>query len=120
MNYSDITLKGGFMKKTTLFIVMVMVLSSCLALASSKTIGQIKEGLSCVEYKEAIPWADVKAKLGQYDIAPIPEPGPDVLKNARVYQNVTVIFYTDVCDVKIGDKVRPQEVVYKVEICKEQ
>ncbi len=108
------------MKRSTLVFITVMVLSSCLALASSKTIGQIKESLNCVEYTEGMPWTDIKGKLGEYDITPIPEPGPDVLKNARVYENMTVIFYTAVRDVKVGDKVRPKEVVYKVEICKEK
>ncbi|OGP69539.1 MAG: hypothetical protein A2Y80_00940 [Deltaproteobacteria bacterium RBG_13_58_19] len=61
---------------------------------------------------------EIKVKLGDYDMAPIPEPGPDVLKNARVYENMTVIFYTEVQDVNQGGKVRPKEIVYKVEICK--
>jgi hypothetical protein len=108
------------MKKVTFIFSIIIILSSCIALANPTTIGQIKEGLICTEYTEGMPWTDIKTKLGKYDEAPIPEPGADVLRNSRVYKNMTVIFYTEVRDVKIGDKNRPQEMVYKVEICKEK
>jgi hypothetical protein len=106
------------MKRWARCFFVLLILSSCVALSNPTTIGQVKEGLNCIEYKEGMAWADVKTKLGKYDEAPIPEPGKDVLRNSRVYKNMTVIFYTEVRDVKVGDKIRPQEMVYKIEICR--
>jgi hypothetical protein len=58
--------------------------------------------------------------MGSPDIAPIPEPGTDLSKNARIYKDETIIFYTEMREVKEEGKVRFQEVVTNIEICKKK
>ncbi|MBM4273002.1 MAG: hypothetical protein FJ134_00845 [Deltaproteobacteria bacterium] len=63
-------------------------------------------------------WQMVSQKLGDPDLVPLPEPGTDLSENARGYKGCIIIFYTKRQPVKQGDKLRFEEVVYKVELCK--
>ncbi len=105
------------MRRQAILFVAVIFLTSCIAMAAPKSVGEVKEGLTCLEYKEGMGWTQIAEKLGDPDIAPKPEPG-DLSQNARIYQGMTVIFYTKRQQIKEADKLRFIEVVYKVEFCK--
>ena len=108
------------MRRFASFFVIAIVLTSCAALQKPKTLDQAKAGLNCIEYKEGIEWKKIAEKLGPPDIAPLPEAGTDLSKNARVYKNKIIIFYTERQEVKEGEKVRFREVITKLEVCKEK
>lgn len=82
-----------------------------------KTLSQVKANLDCIEYKEGISWKQISEKLNSPDIAPIPEPD-NLSKNTRIYSDKTIIFYTELKEVKKGSKVRFYEIVNKIELCK--
>ena len=104
------------MKRIAIIIVIAIALTSCATLQPPKTLGQVKSNLTCFEYKDGIYWKQISEKIGAPDIAPLPESGTDLSKNARVYKNMTIIFYTERQEVKEDEKVRFHEIVKKIEI----
>lgn len=107
------------MRRHAVLFVVILLLTSCIALAAPMSVGEVKESLTCLEYREGMGWLEIAKTLGEPDISPKPEPG-DLNKNTRIYQEMTMIFYTRRQQIKEGDKLRFVEVVYKVEICKPQ
>ncbi len=105
------------MKRTAIFFILVIFVLSC---AKYVAVGEVKEGSTCLEYKEAMDWEQVAQKFGTPDITPIPEPGTDLSANARGYKNMKVIFYTKRQQVNEDGKVRFKEVIYKVEVCRKK
>ena len=105
------------MRRFVISILIILFLNSCIALAAPMSVGEVKEGLTCVEYKEGMGWQQIAQKLGEPDIAPKPEPG-DLSQNARVYKGMTAILYTKRQKIQEGDRIKFVEVVYKVEFCK--
>ena len=108
------------MRRLTILFIIAIALSSCAALQESATLGQVKSGLNCVQYKEGMTWNQVSQVMGSPDIAPIPEPGTGLSKNARIYKDTTFIFYTELKEVKEEGKVRFQEVITNIEFCKKK
>ncbi len=109
------------MRRFAIFFVIVITLTSCTILQKPpKTLEQVKAGLDCIEYKEGMDWNQISDKFSTPPITPLPEPGTDLSKNARGYKNMTIIFYTERREVKVGEKVRFHEVVNKIEVCKEK
>jgi len=108
------------MRNSISLFVIVVALSSCTTFQSPKTLDKVKAGLDCIEYNEGIGWKQIYEKFGTPDIAPIPQPGQDLSKNARVYEDKIIIFYTERQEVKEGEKIRFNEVVTKIEVCKEK
>jgi len=104
---------------TALFVVAI-ALTSCTTLQKPKTLDQAKAGLDCIEYKEGIGWGQISEKFGNPDITPLPETGTDLSRNARGYNDMTIIFYTERKEQKEGEKVRFHEVVTKIEVCKKK
>jgi hypothetical protein len=113
-------LKEERMRRLSILFIIVIVLSSCTTFQKPTTLGQVKSTLICITYKEGMSWNQVSQAIGPPDIAPIPEPGPDLSKNIRVYKDKIIIFYTGIRDVIEEGKVRPQEFVTNLEICKEK
>jgi hypothetical protein len=72
----------------------------------------------CVEYHQDMSWNRVAAQFGTPDLLPRPEPGTELSQNARGYRDMTVIFYTKRQQINEAGKIRFEEVIYKVEICK--
>ena len=105
------------MRRVVSILFATLILTSCLALANPKTLEEVKTGLTCVKIKEGMKWPEIAATLGDPDVAPLPQPG-DLSKNARVYQGVTLIVYTQRQQIKEGDRPSFAEVVYQVEVCK--
>jgi hypothetical protein len=108
------------MKRSVIFLLVAVVLTSCAYFQPSKTLDQAKIGLECIKYDEGINWAEISEKFGSPDIAPLPEPGSDLTKNIRGYEGKIVIFYTELKEVKEDGKTRFHEVVSNIEICKKR
>ena len=104
---------------TLLSIVLVLALSSFSCALPSKTIKEIREPLNCVEYKEGMRWEAIQENFGTPDFAPIPS-GEKLSENTRVYKGKTIIFYTELKKTRVGEKIRYEEVITKLEICSEK
>jgi hypothetical protein len=107
-------------RRVTILFIIVFALCSCTTLQKPVTLSQVKSGLDCIQYKEGMRWNQVSQVMGSPDIAPIPEPGTDLSKNARIYKDNIIIFYTGMREVKEEGKVRFQEVVTNIEFCKKK
>jgi hypothetical protein len=108
--------------KTHFALIVISVsilLSSCVILrdTNSKTLEEAKSGLACIEYKDNLTWLKVEELLGEPDEFPLPQPDEDLSKNARIYKNKKVIFYTKRQEIQEGGKVRFHEVITKIEVC---
>lgn len=106
------------MRRHVVLFVAIILLSSCIALAAPRSVEEVKESSTCLEYHGGMGWLEIANTFGEPDIAPKPEPGTDLSMNARGYQDLTVIFYTKRKRVNEDGKIRFKEVVYKIEICK--
>jgi hypothetical protein len=108
------------MRRLSILFIIVIVLSSCITLQKPTTLGQVKSALDCIQYKEGMSWSQVSQAIGPPDIAPIPDPGPDLSKNTRIYKDKMVIFYIEMKEVKEDGKTRFQEVVTDIDFCKKK
>jgi len=99
---------------------MVFSLLSCAGLEKPRSLTELKADLKCIEIQNGLKWADVSGEFGTPDILPLPEEGTNLGKNARGYRNEIVIFYTELKEVKEGEKTRFHEVVYKTEVCRKK
>ena len=108
------------MKRFTIFFLIAIVVTSCAYLQHPKTLGQVKADLDCIAYQKGMDWKQISEKLGDPDIAPLPKPGSDLKENARGYTRRVIVFYTELQEVKEGEKVRFHEVVTDMEVCKEK
>jgi hypothetical protein len=66
-----------------------------------------------------VRWKIIKTAFGEPDFAPLPS-GESLSKNARVYQDKVVIFHTELNKIKVNGKTRYEEVISRVEICKQK
>jgi hypothetical protein len=107
------------MRRWTIVLIAVL-LSSCAPAQGGKRVGEIKSGMVCLEFKEGMNWDRVSQDLGRPDLTPPPEPGSELKDYTRIYQDFTLIFYTRRQPEKQGDKLRFEEVVYKLEVCKKR
>jgi hypothetical protein len=110
--------KEETVKRVTILIIIVFTLGSCTTFQKPATLSQVKSGLDCIQYKEGMSWNQISQVMGSPDIAPMPEPGTDLSKNARIYKGKVIIFNTSMKEVKEEGKVRFREVVNSIEFCK--
>ncbi len=108
------------MRRLTILFVILIALSSCTTFQKPTTLGQVKSALNCIQYKEGMSWNQVSQAIGPPDIAPIPEQGTDLGKNTRIYEDKILIFYVEMREVKEEGKLRFQEIVTNIEVCKEK
>ncbi len=109
------------MRRFAIFFVIVITLTSCIITQKQpKTLDQVKVGLDCVEYKEGMDWNQISDTFGTPPITPLSEPGTDLSKNVRGYEDMKIFFHTERRKVKEGEKVRFHEVVNKIEVCKKK
>ena len=108
------------MYRIVLCLAITTVLMACSTLSRQETLSGVKAELECIEYKDGAAWEQISDKLGVPDVAPLPEPGTGLGKNSRIYKNTVTIFYTDLREIKEGEKVRFHEVVTNIEVCKEK
>ena len=106
------------MKRLVIYLAVFLVLPSCALTQRNPTLAEIKADLTSLVYQEGMAWRSVSQTLGPPDQAPLPEPGTDLSRNSRLYQDMTVIFYTTRQEFREDGKVRFKEVVDRVEIGK--
>ena len=108
------------MKRLAIFFLLVTALTSCANFQPPQTLDRIKADLECIPYQKEMGWKEISAKLGEPDLVPLPEPGTDLSRNARGYSGKVVIFYTGSKEVEEGGKVRFQEIITNLEICRKK
>ena len=67
------------------FAIAISLLSGACSLfahGGTETLGEVKAGLICVEYRQDLPWQDVAAALAEPDEYPPPASGQDLSKNS--------------------------------------
>src|SRR4030042_5406653 len=107
------------MYRIVICLAITISLMACSTISGQETLSGIKTELECIEYKDGVTWEQISEKFGAPNIAPLPEPGTGLGKNSRIYKNTVTIFYTDLREIKEGEKVRFHEVVTNIEVCKE-
>jgi hypothetical protein len=112
--------KEQMKKRLAILFLLVIALTSCANLQPPQTLDRIKADLECIPYQKEMGWKEISAKLGDPDLVPLPEPGTDLTKNARGYSGKVVIFYTGIKEVEEESKVRFQEIVTTLEICRKK
>ncbi len=108
------------MKHLAAFLVLAIVLTSCAYFQHPKTLGEVQADLDCLPYGKGMGWKQIFEKFGGPDFAPLPEPGSDLSRNTRAYKDTWMILYIERQEVKEGEKIRFQEVVTGIEICKKK
>ena len=108
------------MRKLTILLTILFVLSSCTTFQKPTTLGQVKSTLNCIQYKEGMSWNQVSQAMGLPDITPIPQPGPDLSKNTRIFKDKIIIFYIEMKETKEEGKARFEEVVTGMDVCQKK
>jgi hypothetical protein len=106
---------------TNVLILVVVALGICACALRTKTttLEEIKPGLNCLVYTGEIKWKAIEEKLGEPDYAPIPT-GQKLSQNIRIYTDLTIMFHTELKSKKVDGKIRYEEVITELEICKER
>ena len=104
------------MKRWLALFLLLTLVTSC---PGGTVLSGVEGESTCVEYHEGMSWDEVSAKFGTPDIAPQPEPGTDLSQNSRGYNAMTVIFYTKRQPINEDGKIRFKEVIYKIDLCKQ-
>lgn len=108
------------MRYMALFLIASFGLSACATWQKPKSLQQVKANLVCVEYANGIAWTQIRERLGAADVAPLPEPGPNLQSNARVYRNKWIIFSVENTEVQEHGRTRFREIANKIEVCTEK
>ncbi|MCF8146042.1 MAG: hypothetical protein K9N21_19210 [Deltaproteobacteria bacterium] len=106
------------MKHLILFLIVLLAAAACTPFSGPETLGEFKNNIHCLEYKQGMPWNEIKNSLGTPEVTPIPQIDSGLSQNARIYKGKTVIFYTKPQKIEKNGKMRFEEVVYKIEVCK--
>lgn len=110
-----------YRKKSVIFLIGgTLFLTSCASFfhKDNRTLGEIKNDLACVEYKENLTWQELESAFGKADEYPIAESQKDIKegKYSRVYYNKDIIVYTE--RQKINDAY--QGIITKIEVCRKK
>jgi hypothetical protein len=108
------------MKRFAVFLILSVSLVSCASFQKPKTLGEAKADLDCTEYRDGEEWKQISGKFGTPDLVPLPEPGAGLTKNSRAYSNMVIFFYTEVREVREGERVRFHEVITSIDVCKKK
>ena len=108
------------MRRVVLALLVPLVLPSCAMFQKPKTLDQIEANLVCVEYVNGMKWGQVRERLGDADIAPLPEPGTNLQQNTRVYKDKWIIFSVENREFRENGKTRFREVTDKIKVCREK
>ncbi len=101
-------------------VTMAMAVTSCGHLQQPMTLSAVKADLDCIPYEKGVSWKQIVATLRDPDLAPLPEPGTDLRKNARIYRDGIIVLYVESQEVTEGGKIRFQEVVTHIDLCREK
>lgn len=102
------------MKYIVLLSIVLLALTSCAG--GNPTLSQVRRAFDCIEYREGMN-TDTLERIGSHGIPTDPPPGDSLKKNGKIYTNKTVIFHTEE---KAGEKGEKEEIVTKVEVCREK
>jgi hypothetical protein len=108
------------MRRVMPILLASLVLSSCAMFQKPKTLEQVKADLVCIEYADGMTWGEIHERLGNADVAPLPEPGTNLLTNTRVFKNKSVIFSVENREFSQDGKTRFREIANKIEVCREK
>lgn len=107
-------------RRSVAVVFLLPLLSACAMWQPPPTLEEMKKNLDCLEAQAGLPWQEVSTRFGTPDGDPLPQPEGGLSRNARVYRDKHIIFYTE--SQRFGEAGRPQfrEVVTKVEICRQR
>ena len=97
-----------------------MGVTSCAHLQEPQTLSEVKAALDCIPYEKGVSWKQIVSTLKDPDLAPLPEPGTDLTKNARIYRDGVIVIYVESQEVTEGDRVRFQEAVTHMDLCRKK
>lgn len=106
--------------KLSVILWLLLGLSSCAHVHEPRTLSEVKGNWDCLRYQEGVSWKQVISTLGEPEIAPLPEAGTDLSRNARVFTDGAVILYLERREVQEEGKTRFQEAVTGLEVCKKK
>jgi len=100
-------------------VILAFGLSACALSTKTRTLEEIRSNLNCITCEEGTKWKSIQEEFGDPDYAPRPTEGK-LSQNTRIYRDRFIIFYTELKRIKVGGKIRFEEVVTKLEICEEK
>ena len=107
---------GENMKISAIFL-LFLGLTSCAHIQEPRTLAEVKENWDCLRYEPGVGWKQVTSTLAEPDVTPLPEPGTDLGRNARVFTGKVIVFYLERREVQEGGRTRFQEVVTDLDLC---
>lgn len=112
-------MRRGIVFNALILAIVALGICACAVPTKTTTLEEIKPGLNCLVYGEGIEWKAIEEKLGEPDYAPIPT-GQKLGQNIRIYTDKTIMFHTELKRRKVDGKIRYEEIITKLEICKER
>ena len=112
-------MRKKIINKSLIILSLLLLLSACSLSNKTASLDEIKSELNCFAYEDGVRWKIIKTAFGEPDFAPLPS-GESLSKNTRVYEDKVVIFYTELNKIKVNGKTRYEEVISRVEICKQK
>ena len=100
-------------------LMLLVLLSACSFSKKTVYLDEVKSHLNCFTYQDGMRWNIIQEDFGEPDIAPVPS-GESLRENTRVYEDKVIIFHTDLKPIKVDGKTRYEEIITKVEICKQK
>ena len=101
-------------------VALAIGVTSCTHLQPPQTLDAVKANLECIPYEKGVAWKQIASTLKDPDLALLPEPGTDLTKNARIYRDVVIVFYVESQEVTEGGRVRFQEAVTHIDLCRKK
>lgn len=108
------------MKKISILIVIIFVLPLFSCGQNLRTLNQVKTNLVCIKVEKGVDWTQISEKMGSPDIAPRPESGADLDKNARIYRGKMIIIHVVRERIQEDGKMRFHEVLSEIELCQDK
>jgi hypothetical protein len=105
--------------KVVILFIVTFGMCACAAPTKTTTLEEIKIGFNCHVYREGMEWKAIEEKFGEPDYAPIPT-GQKLSQNIRIYTELIIMFHTELKRKVVDGKIRYEEVITTVEICKER
>ena len=103
-----------------LTVLMLPVLLSACSISGKKVhLDEFKANLNCFAFQDGMRWKIIQENFGKPDITPLPS-RESLRENTRVYEDKVIIFHTHLKPIKVDGKTRYEEVITKVEFCKQK
>lgn len=112
-------MRTKIINKSLIILSLLLLLSACSLSNRAESLDEIKSELNCFVYEDGMRWKIIKTAFDEPDFAPLPS-GESLSKNTRGYEGKVVIFHTELNKIKVNGKTRYEEIISRVEICKEK